>query len=186
MLKGERLRINECPLLLPRSHWDNISTLVVYVHQSLQRSAKGSAISLHREIQEWRRLCQAQLCAVVALPWRDDPLSLKAVKSGADAPTAADPRALPLAKCPAFPTTPLALSPHQGLGTKLVSQAGYAINLNPYQAVQTGGRRKGKTKAYCTALSLGCTAWTWKGHCARRCMQKHRFLNYKLLLCVTL
>lgn len=95
---------------------------------------------------------------------------LKAVEGGVDDPTAADPRDLPFpsppAKSPAFPTTPLALSPHQGLGTKLVSQAGYAIHLNPYQAMQTGGRGKGKTKACHTALSLGCTPWTWKASSA--------------------
>lgn len=76
---------------------------------------------------------------MVAVPWKDDPLHLKAVEGGVDDPTAADPRDLPFpsppAKSPAFPTTPLALSPHQGLGTKLVSQAGYAIHLNPYQAM---------------------------------------------------
>ena len=72
----------------------------------------------------------------------------------------------PLAKSPAFLTTSLALSPHQGLGTKLFSQAGYAIHFNPYQAMQTGGRGKGKAKACCTALSLGCTPWMWKGSSA--------------------
>jgi len=72
----------------------------------------------------------------------------------------------PPAKFPTFPTTPLALSPHQGLGAKLVSQAGYAIHLNPYQAGQTGGRAKGKTKAYCIVLSIGCTPWTSKGFSA--------------------
>lgn len=69
----------------------------------------------------------------------------------------------PPAKAPAFPTTPLALSPPQGLGAKLVSQAVYAIHLNPYRAMPTGGRGKGKAKASCIALCLGCTPWTWKG-----------------------
>lgn len=114
VLKGERWRIDECPLLLPWSLWDKISTAALYVHYSFHWSAKGSAIGNFTMMPS---VLSTAPCWI-SLPWRDDPLLLEISKGWRRCLSLQQIPELcsfpsPLAKSSAFPTTSLALSPHK-------------------------------------------------------------------------
>lgn len=157
MLKSERWRIDECPLLLPWSLWDKISTAALYVHYSFHWSAKGSAIGNFTMMPS---VLSTAPCWI-SLPWRDDPLLLEISKGWRRCLSLQQIPELcsfpsPLAKSSAFPTTSLALSPH-----KDYQQSWFPKQVMQFILTLMQPERKGKEKAKAchTALSLGCMPW---------------------------